>query len=139
MASISVTTHYVSPPDDSLPPLALQITRLVGSYMLWVGMAEGGPERVEEAPLKGNLAKDWACAMPSAAGGAGAATALFRTSGSDVALSMAQRLAVRFKKQIFLSVDIAPSFLTLGQGPRVLLEAERAIVRELKTLETNVS
>ena len=67
MASISVTTHYVSPPDDSLPPLALQITRLVGSYMLWVGMAEGGPERVGEAPLKGNLAKDWACAMPSAA------------------------------------------------------------------------
>ncbi|KAI5889594.1 uncharacterized protein SCHCODRAFT_02510857 [Schizophyllum commune H4-8] len=118
MASISITTHYVSP-DDSLPPLALQITRLVGSYMLWVGMAEGGPERVEEAPLKGNLAKDWACAMPSAAGGAGAATALFRTSGSDVALSMAQRLG--------------------RAGPRVLLEAERAIVTELKALETGVA
>ena len=46
---------------------------------------------------------------------------------------------MRFKKQIFLAVDIAPSFLTLGQGPRVLLEAEREIVTELKALETNVS
>lgn len=69
-------------------------------------------------------------------GGAGAATALFRTSGSDVALSMAQRLAKRFKKQIFLSVDIPASFLTLGQGARVLLEAEKGVVAALKELET---
>ncbi|TRM70023.1 hypothetical protein BD626DRAFT_22190 [Schizophyllum amplum] len=136
MANISVTTRYVSPQDDSLPPLALQITRMVGSYMLWVGMAEGGPDRVAEAPLRGNLCKDWACAMPCVSGGAGAATALFRTSGSDVALSMAQRLAKRFKKQIFLSVDIPASFLTLGQGARVLLEAEKGVVAALKELET---
>jgi hypothetical protein len=92
-------------------------------------------------------------------------TSLFRSSGSDVALSMAQRLgrlalcpcyspptdlprspvtlhrifsahaAKRFKKQIFLSVDVPPSMLGGGGGPRVLLAAERALVRRLQELE----
>lgn len=42
---------------------------------------------------------------------------------------MAQRLARRFQKQIFLSVDIPPGLLSLQQ------EAERGIVASLRNLE----
>ena len=45
------------------------------------------------------------------------------------------RTARRFKKQIFLSVDIAPSFMSLGDGPRLLLAVEKAVVDHLKSLE----
>ncbi|KAG1849321.1 hypothetical protein C8R48DRAFT_729170 [Suillus tomentosus] len=41
------------------------------------------------------LCKDWACAMPAPPGHA-----------FDVSFSMAQRLARRFHRQIFLSVDV---------------------------------
>lgn len=37
-------------------------------------------------------------------------------------------IAKRFKKQIFLSLDIPSSFLSVGQGPKLLLEAEKGIV-----------
>jgi hypothetical protein len=62
--AISVETKYLAPSDPSLPALALQVTRLVDSYMLWVGITEGSPTNVEKASLHGNLCKDWACAMP---------------------------------------------------------------------------
>jgi hypothetical protein len=62
---ISVETRHITPTDVGLPSLAVQITRLVDSYMLWVGVTEDGPEEVAQAPLKGSLARDWACAMPT--------------------------------------------------------------------------
>lgn len=43
--------------------------------------------------------------------------------------------ARRFKKQIFLSVDVPPTFLSMGNGPRLLLEVERALVGRLKEYE----
>lgn len=61
---IAVEVHYVSPPDPSLPALAIQITRLVDSYMLWVGITALDPDNVSKAPALGSLAGDWACAMP---------------------------------------------------------------------------
>lgn len=62
---ISVDVQHVAPSDPSLPSLAVQVTRLVDSYMLWVGINEDLPEDVQSAPSKGNLGRDWACAMPS--------------------------------------------------------------------------
>jgi proteasome assembly chaperone 4 len=62
---ISVDLCHVKPEDPSLPALAVQVTQMIGSYMLWVGITEDPPEEVASAPLKGNLARDWACAMPS--------------------------------------------------------------------------
>ncbi|GJE95494.1 PAC4 domain-containing protein [Phanerochaete sordida] len=121
--SVSVHARFVPPAEPSLPPLALQVTRLVGSYML--------------APLRGSLTRDWTCAMPptSISAGPGAATTLHRSSSSDVSFSMAQRLARRFRKQIFLSVDVPPSFMALGDGPRLVLAVEKAVVGTLKSLE----
>ncbi|KIJ68003.1 hypothetical protein HYDPIDRAFT_148213 [Hydnomerulius pinastri MD-312] len=135
---IDVRTKYVSPSEPALPALGLHITTLVDSYMVWVGVTEESPETVQNAPRSGSLCKDWACAMPSTPGSTalGPATSLFRSSGSDVALSMAQRLARRFRKQIFLSVDIPPTFLATAQGSRILLDAEKGIVEALKGIET---
>lgn len=62
--SISVSTRYLTPSDLSLPSLALQVTQLVGSYMVWIGTTETSPEDVDTAPIQGSLCKDWACAMP---------------------------------------------------------------------------
>lgn len=44
-------------------------------------------------------------------------------------------LAKRFKKQMFLSVDIPPAALGFGQGLGLLLDAERGIVDTLQGLE----
>lgn len=111
--AIKIERESLQPSDPSLPALAVEITCLVESYMVWVG-------------IKGDanhLCKDWACAIPN-----GAATSLYRSSSSDVALSMAQRLANRFKKQIFMSVDIANSSL--------VIEAEKGIVKVMKRIES---
>ena len=43
--------------------------------------------------------------------------------------------AKRFKKQIFLSVNVPHSFLSMGNGQELLLEAERGIVVTLKEME----
>lgn len=40
--------------------------------------------------------------------------------------------AKRFKKQIFLSVDVPPEVYSSGQGPAVLLGVERGIVEQLR-------
>ncbi|KAF8904455.1 hypothetical protein CPB84DRAFT_1814449 [Gymnopilus junonius] len=129
-----VAVKVIATNDPSLPSLVLQVTQMVDTYMLWVGTAEnteiGNGEKVV---LGGNLCRDWACAMPPrVAGAASAATSLFRTSASDVALPMAQRLAKRFKKQIFLSIDIGTG---IGQGDVLVLEAEKGIVAGLKEIE----
>ncbi|KAI9572321.1 hypothetical protein HD554DRAFT_2015402 [Boletus coccyginus] len=125
---ISVRTRYIAPAEASLPALGVHITRLVDSYMVWVGVTGETAETVEDAPRSGSLCRDWACAMPPmAAGGAQAGTWLHRTSDSDVAFSMAQRLAKRVGKPVFLSVDIASAL----HGTRVLVDAERGILEEL--------
>ncbi|KAJ7287842.1 hypothetical protein C8J57DRAFT_1285057 [Mycena rebaudengoi] len=112
--TITVTTHKYPAGDASQPALAVQITRLTGSMMIWVGEdASGGNE---DATTQGRLARDWAVGMPS--GG----TSLFRSSGSDCALSMACRLAHRLQQQVFLSVDVAE---------RSVMWAEKRIVSSL--------
>lgn len=80
------------------------------------------------------------------------ATSLFRSASSDNAFPMAQRLgmsflglslsaakvdtaAKRFRKQIFLSVDLPASVVGFGQGQELVFEAERGIVEALKALE----
>ncbi|KAI0747359.1 hypothetical protein BC629DRAFT_1560530 [Irpex lacteus] len=137
MSEIRVHTKYIPPSERTLPALALQITELVGSYMVWVGTTDEPAEKVEIAPSQGSLLRDWACAMPPMnATIPPAGTNLYRSSSSDVSLSMAQRLARRFKKQIFLSVDVPPAFATLGDGPKLLLAAEKAVVQTLQELET---
>ncbi|KAF9222742.1 hypothetical protein BS17DRAFT_783316 [Gyrodon lividus] len=137
-SSIDVRSKYIPSPEPTLPALGLHITSLVDSYMLWVGVTQEPHETVQNAPRSGTLCRDWACAMPSAPGstGLGPATSLFRSSGSDAALSMAQRVARRFQKQIFLSVDIPPAYLAAAQGSRLLFDAEKEIVEALKEIES---
>jgi hypothetical protein len=67
--AIKIVSKQLTRSTTGLPLLAMQIIRLVDSYMIWVGtiadvegkQVEGG---VELASLQGHLARDWACAMP---------------------------------------------------------------------------
>jgi len=68
--SIKSQVKILGSSDPSLPPLALQVTQMVDSYMLWIGAVEANVEGAgEKAVLKGSLCKDWACAMPPRAVG----------------------------------------------------------------------
>lgn len=62
---IDSEVRYFPPAGDSMPALVLQVTRLVNSYMLWIGATDERPESASMAVLKGNLCRDWACAMPA--------------------------------------------------------------------------
>ncbi|KAL4248348.1 hypothetical protein ABKN59_008075 [Abortiporus biennis] len=142
VTNIHVQTKYIPPTQPALPPLAVQVTSLIGSYMVWVGVTEEPAENVHLAPVQGFLLKDWACAMPPSNSNVAippSATSLFRSSSSDTALPMAQRLAKRFKKQIFLSVDVPPSFVTMGEGSKLMFAVEKAVVDTLKELEQTPS
>ncbi|KAG8906715.1 hypothetical protein FRB99_006313 [Tulasnella sp. 403] len=94
----------------------------------------GAPHpRVVVAIRQGRLAKDWACAMPTINPSIpNPSTSLFRSGESDVSLTMAQRLARRWKKQIFLAVDLPPKF---EQTPQIALEAEKRVLESLKRVE----
>jgi proteasome assembly chaperone 4 len=64
MTFISVETRFIPSADSSLPSLALQVSCLVDSYMIWIGTTECVPEDVHKAASQGSLTRDWACAMP---------------------------------------------------------------------------
>lgn len=63
--TIKVSSHYIPPVNSSSPALAIQVTSLVDSYMIWAGIAEGNAEDVHSAASQGRLTQEWACAMPS--------------------------------------------------------------------------
>jgi hypothetical protein len=64
MTGISVETKYFPSLGASSPALALQVTCLVDSYMLWIGVTEELEEKASDAILQGHLGKDWAVSMP---------------------------------------------------------------------------
>jgi hypothetical protein len=64
MTGISVETKYFPSSGASSPALALQVTCLVDSYMLWIGVTEELEENASNATLQGHLGKDWAVSMP---------------------------------------------------------------------------
>lgn len=121
---ISIETKKIVSSDPSIPQFALQITRLVDSYMLWVGLTG---EDISKAAAQGNLCRDWTCAMPpQSVSSPAAATSIFRTKDGDIALAMAQRLAKRLGKQIFLSLDIGEHEV------KGIVAIEKGILSELK-------
>lgn len=66
---IKIVSKQLTWSGSSSPALAMQIICLVDSYMIWVGATlDGEGEQAEGgaglAPLRGHLARDWACAMP---------------------------------------------------------------------------
>ncbi|KAI9442497.1 hypothetical protein H4582DRAFT_2073051 [Lactarius indigo] len=128
MTVISVETKYFPSSRPSSPALVVQVTCLADSYMVWVGATEEPEENAERATLQGQLGKDWVVAMPPWKTLPATGTQLLRSSNSDVALSIATRLARRYEKQIFLSVDVP-------EDSGLLLEAEKAVFGRLKDIE----
>lgn len=61
---IETETRYFPATGDGVPAFALQVTKLVDSYMLWIGVTDRRPEEIERAAESGKLCKDWVCAMP---------------------------------------------------------------------------
>ena len=56
---------------NGMPAIIVQVTELLQSYMIWVGVVDAdvgaspGTAMIERlAATQGSLAKDWACAMP---------------------------------------------------------------------------
>ena len=43
--------------------------------------------------------------------------------------------AKRFAKQIFLSIDVPSSFMTIGQGGKLILDGEKGVVARLQEME----
>ena len=64
MSQVHVFTKYIPPAEPTLPALALQVTQLVGSCMIWAGVTDEEAENVQAAPVQGALTRDWVCAMP---------------------------------------------------------------------------
>ncbi|KIY68434.1 hypothetical protein CYLTODRAFT_489807 [Cylindrobasidium torrendii FP15055 ss-10] len=119
---ISVSQHMTTTSDSSAR-LSMQITSLVDSYMIWVGSADATTED-SNPEENGKLCRDWAYAMPQP-NKQPIGTTLFRTSASDAALSMAQRIARKTNKAIFLSADVSPQHT---------LVAEKWVVDTLRAL-----
>ncbi|KAG8863564.1 hypothetical protein FRB96_008304 [Tulasnella sp. 330] len=93
--------------------------------------------RVLDAIRNGRVSKDWACAMLATNPTMPVAgTSLFRSNDSDITLAMAQRLARRWKKQVFLSADLPPKF---EQGSRLLLELEKRVLESIRRVEESTS
>lgn len=132
MAGISVETKYFPSSGASSPALALQVTCLADSYMLWIGVTEELEENATRAILQGHLGKDWAVSMPPWKTLPATGSQLLRSSSSDVALSIAKRLARRFGKQVFLSVDIPVS---MGDDSGMVVRVESALVDTLREME----
>ena len=61
---ITITTRYLESKTPGLSALVVQVTQLVDSYMVWVGISEAGPEAKERTVAQGHLCRDWAVAMP---------------------------------------------------------------------------
>ncbi|KIY67843.1 hypothetical protein CYLTODRAFT_422205 [Cylindrobasidium torrendii FP15055 ss-10] len=101
----------------------MQINALVDSHMIWVGSANGTTEDSNSVE-NGSLCRDWVYAMPQP-NKQPMGTTLFRTSASDTALSMAQRIARKTDKAIFLSADVSPQHA---------LVAEKLVVNTLRAL-----
>ncbi|KAF8303349.1 hypothetical protein DL93DRAFT_2090296 [Clavulina sp. PMI_390] len=143
LAPIVPKSYAFEASTTGIPAIIIQITELVQSLMIWVGttesdvmtgMDQASIERI--VATKGSLAVDWACAMPPLGpGSAPAGTPLFRATSEDVALPMAQRLARKFNKQIFLSVDTPKSFGNPGQSTHILLQMEKNLVQTIRDLE----
>jgi len=132
MTTVTVKTKYFPSSRASSPALALQATCLADSYMLWIGATEELEENAGRAILRGHLGKDWAVAMPPWNMLPATGTQLLRSTSTDLALSIAKRLARRFGKQIFLSVDVPVS---IGDDSGMIVEVEKALVDTLKEME----
>ncbi|KAF5393228.1 hypothetical protein D9757_000726 [Collybiopsis confluens] len=127
---VSTQIKYIASASPSVPAFALEITRLVDSYMIWISPTELLQADVQNAPRQANLCRDWACAMPPKDSAIQASTSIFRTPNSDLSISMAQRFARKFGKQIFLSIDIQH----YAGKPEVVLAMEKGISQILKGL-----
>ncbi|KAG8825499.1 hypothetical protein FRC19_011291 [Serendipita sp. 401] len=137
----TVTRHFDPDEQRDIPGIAVQITKGVGVYIIWAGITGTRPasskeEYLEPIVQEGRLGADWACSMPRVKSSMPiAATSLLKTSQDAVALPLSQRLAQRFGKQIFVSIDIPPSLTLGGNGPTLALAVEKAVVNAIKSIE----
>ncbi|KAJ1304511.1 hypothetical protein OPQ81_005656 [Rhizoctonia solani] len=91
---------------------------------------------VSQAMQTGSLAKDFSCAMPTTQASTPAlGVPIFRSRDSDESLAVSQRLARRFKKQIFLSLDIPVLIKTSGQTSYFMSQVEKHLLVTLKSFE----
>lgn len=64
LPAMKETYRFIESTDPSIPHLAIQLTHMLDSYMIWVGTTTLPEHDVKYAPVQGSLCKDWSCAMP---------------------------------------------------------------------------
>lgn len=65
MSPITVQATIISSTEPSQPNIAIQVTCLVDSYMIWAGTTDAADNDMARLlPAQGTLCRDWACAMP---------------------------------------------------------------------------
>ncbi|CAH7670280.1 hypothetical protein BY996DRAFT_4581818 [Phakopsora pachyrhizi] len=115
-----------------MPDLVFHLTRLTGSMMIWVGTVSTEENQSSTSVC---LTKDWSCAVPPFSSFSAISTQLSSNSPANTfSHSLSQKLAQRFKIQIFLSIDISPELLELEHSMRIQLEKELFII--VKSLES---
>lgn len=102
-----VQTKVLNSSDPSLPPLVLQITQMVDTYMLWIGAADGNTNvgNGENAVLNGNLCKDWACAMPPRFVGFRVSYRVDRNRRTEVFITVVPSAWGAFRSDISVSIS----------------------------------
>ncbi|CEL60967.1 hypothetical protein RSOLAG1IB_04206 [Rhizoctonia solani AG-1 IB] len=92
---------------------------------------------IAQAMQAGSMAKDFSCAMSTTQVSTPAlGVPIFRSRDSDESLAVSQRLARRFKKQIFLSLDIPSLIKTSGQTSYFMSQVEKHLLTTLKLFES---
>ncbi|KAL8280848.1 hypothetical protein RQP46_006852 [Phenoliferia psychrophenolica] len=115
---IKTQSFVIDLPDPALPPFFVQLVELRGSVVITVGTA----------PTPYAIAGDFACAMHTAQGPP-SSTAL--TPNASTSLSMSAKFSRRYKRQVFLSLDLA-AFTTQGRpANNLVLTLEKALLMKL--------
>ncbi|PVG01217.1 hypothetical protein CPB86DRAFT_805394 [Serendipita vermifera] len=139
---LSTVTRYFGPDDRlDIPGIVVQVINGVECQMIWAGTTNGAPQGETEQDIdtlvqQGRLGADWACSMTTKKESIPVAgTTLLKTTKDATAFPLSQRLAQRFKKQIFVSIDISPIHLVDGKSSTLTVAVERVIVSTLKSIE----
>lgn len=126
---ISVDTYQVRIPGHEhlkLPDFIFHFTRLTQSMLIWIGHApaDGNGACLSSPGTNASLAKDWSCALASSSFPAVSTQLNSLNPTHTFSQSLAQKIAQRFRIQVFVSIDLPPLVLESESGVKLELEKQ---------------
>ncbi|KAI7937481.1 hypothetical protein MJO29_014796 [Puccinia striiformis f. sp. tritici] len=134
---ISVTAYkaHINVPDrPDLPDFLFHFTRLTQSMLIWIGTVSSDNSGCHQLSAEDAcLAKDWSCAVPPSTSFPALSTRLNSSKPADAfSQALAQKIAQRFKIQVFVSIDLPASIL--GSDSHIKFELEKQLFAHIQTL-----